>query len=161
MATVRVVTAEPHILIIAYGNEFRGDDGAGPALGHLLEARPIPSARTVVCHQLVPELAEPLSRVPYAVFVDARTPDGDPRPHLRRLNASDGESPGIGHVSNPGDLLALSAFLYGSAPAAWLLSLPSESMGLGQWLTSTGREGVRKGSRAVRRLARRLARATE
>ena len=145
-----------HLLIIAYGNELRGDDGAGPALGHYLERYPVAGATVVVRHQLVPELAENLSRADYAVFADARTPDNDPKPHLRRLRSRQGTLTGIGHVSDPGDLLAMTGAVYGRVPECWVLSLPTVSMEIGESLTPTARNGVRRAAGMIRRLAKRV-----
>ncbi len=161
MDAAHIRSPRRHLLIVAYGNELMGDDAAGPTLGRLLERHPIANAEVIVLHQLLPELAEPLSRALYAVFVDARAPDGDRRTHLRRMPSHCGASPGIGHISDPSDLLAMAEALYGHAPMAWVLSLPTEVMELGASLTPVARRGVRNGSRAVRRLAKRIERPRE
>lgn len=61
-----------HTLIIGYGNPLRGDDGLGWHVAQRLAAvLPQHRARIEVCHQLTPELAEPISRADLVIFIDA------------------------------------------------------------------------------------------
>ena len=59
------------LLVIGYGNTLRGDDGVGPKVAEAVEALQLPGVRTLVCQQLSPEHAEPISRARVVVFVDA------------------------------------------------------------------------------------------
>ena len=71
-------------LIIGYGNPLRSDDGFGWHASRLL-ARELAGqdAEVITCHQLTPELAEPLSQCSRAVFIDADA-EGDPGDIHRR-----------------------------------------------------------------------------
>src|SRR5579862_3803538 len=62
----------PRILIVGYGNPLRRDDALGWHASRLLaEALVGKDVEVITCHQLTPELAEPLSRCQRAVFIDA------------------------------------------------------------------------------------------
>jgi hydrogenase maturation protease len=60
------------VLIIAYGNPLRSDDGVAWQAAETLR-RKLPSAQAeITCvHQLTPELAERLSRSQSVIFLDA------------------------------------------------------------------------------------------
>ncbi|PPT05423.1 NADH-reducing hydrogenase maturation factor [Geitlerinema sp. FC II] len=64
------------MLVIGYGNSLRGDDGIGRAIAEQVASWNLPHVRSLSLHQLTPELAEELSRVDRAVFIDACI-DGD------------------------------------------------------------------------------------
>src|SRR5947207_2352820 len=62
----------PTVLIIGYGSSLRGDDGAGSIAAELLAERfKENDVQVRRCHQLVPELAEPISCAEVVIFVDA------------------------------------------------------------------------------------------
>jgi Ni,Fe-hydrogenase maturation factor len=63
-------------LVIGYGNDLRGDDGAGPRVAELVRGWRLPGLTAIAVRQLTPELAEPLASAEFALFVDARPPDG-------------------------------------------------------------------------------------
>ena len=71
------------VLILGCGNPLRGDDGVGwHAAERLLKRSAELDATIKSCHQLTPELAEPVSKAERVIFIDARigqTP-GSPRP---------------------------------------------------------------------------------
>ena len=61
------------VLVIGVGNPLRGDDGLGwHAAEHLRERLVELHATVTSCHQLIPELAEPVSRAERVIFIDAR-----------------------------------------------------------------------------------------
>ena len=111
-------------LVICYGNPLCGDDGVGWHIGRCLEEKKLPAhILIVVCHQLTPDLAEPISQAEQVVFVDARL-KGRPGEVTCTPLVSEGSpfSP-IGHTMTPPTLLALSQWLYGKTPAALLYSV--------------------------------------
>src|ERR1035441_6445297 len=71
MNPVPAVTIEAELLVIGYGNTLRGDDGVGPRVAEAIEKLNLPGVRTLVCQQLSPEYADPVSRARTVVFVDA------------------------------------------------------------------------------------------
>ena len=76
------------VLIIGYGNPLRSDDGFGWHASRLI-ARELAGhdVEVITCHQLTPELAEPLSQCSQAVFIDADA-EGEPGEiHWREIQA--------------------------------------------------------------------------
>ena len=60
------------VLVIGYGNPLRGDDGIGRHAAELLAGDPpLDGAEVLTSHQLVPELAEDISRASLVVLIDA------------------------------------------------------------------------------------------
>lgn len=138
---MRSTEIDAPVLVIAYGNELRRDDGAGPAAAEALRdqlPQQLADVRTV--HQLLPELAEPLSRASLAIFIDAdwSTPAG--RFRKKNLIAETGGGV-IGHHQSPSNLLRMARDLYGHAPPAILVQVGAADFGF--------REGL---SRPVRRI---------
>jgi hypothetical protein len=60
-----------NLLVIGYGNELRGDDGVGPKTAMAVSEWHFPGVKTMVCHQLTPDLAEPIAAAERVVFIDA------------------------------------------------------------------------------------------
>lgn len=120
------------ILILAYGNSLRRDDGAGFALAKTLEdllAGAGVSAERLESHQLTPELALDISKedVSAVVFVDTRAVSNrtaDLSLHAERVLPADIASPSVGHSLDPSVLLAYTKYLFKKNPPAWLLTIP-------------------------------------
>lgn len=105
-------------LVIGYGNPLRGDDAAGWAAARLLEAENLPPhARVMALHQLTPDLAEPLSRVPRAVFIDACAQLAPGTLRISMIQPLKAIPSGTHHIL-PSTLLFLAEALYGHAPEA-------------------------------------------
>ena len=65
------------VLIVAYGNPMRSDDGLAWHAADKLEGKYSPSEVEILrVHQLAPELAENVSRSEAVIFVDAAMADG-------------------------------------------------------------------------------------
>lgn len=111
-------------LVICYGNPLCGDDGVGWHIGRCLEEKMLPThSRIMICHQLTPDLAEPISRSERAVFVDARLKGRPGEVTCIPLVPGETPLPLIGHTVTPHTLLTVSQWLYGKAPAARLYSV--------------------------------------
>ncbi|MHB9033112.1 MAG: hydrogenase maturation protease [Anaerolineae bacterium] len=126
------------ILLIAYGNPSRRDDGlAYHVLEHLrellyLEPIPlleladgelIPGLEVIYTQQLVPELSENLAEADTVVFIDAHVAAVDWQPvHWQEISARY-EAGMVTHHFKPDTLLAWSSSLYGKAPQAFILSV--------------------------------------
>jgi Ni,Fe-hydrogenase maturation factor len=137
------------LLIIAYGNILRGDDGAGPALGELVERccrqRSI-KAQLQVCHQLTPELVTELIRpgIAQVLFCDARIPiPGDDNMGIafKPIKAAGGGA-NIGHHLSPQTLLLLATGLYQCDIPAWQLTVPGYSFEVGQSFSCSTRQAL-------------------
>lgn len=141
-ATIRGADASPTpVLIIGYGNTLRRDDGVGVYVAEHLAARRRPGLRILACHQLTPDLAEPISRAAAVVFIDAAV--GQPRQvRMRRIRPM-AAAPFLAHASSPARLLGLARTLFGRYPSAWLLTIPAEDFGLGEGFSTRAQAGAR------------------
>ena len=123
-------------LIIGYGNPLRSDDGFGWHAGRLLaQALARPNAEVITCHQLTPELAEPLSRSSWAVFIDA---DAQVKPgdvHRRAVRPQVAAPPAFTHSCTPSGLLASAKRLYGHQPRAVAITVSAQSFAFGESLS--------------------------
>jgi hydrogenase maturation protease len=124
------------VLIIGYGNPLRSDDGFGWHASRLI-ARELTghNADVITCHQLTPELAEPLSQCGRAVFVDADA-EGEPGEiHWREIQPQAPSSSALTHTCSPAGLLSSAARLYGRCPQAVAVTVTAQSFDFGDSLT--------------------------
>lgn len=137
------------ILVIAYGNSLRRDDGAGLILAERLEqewlACSVPVERVEV-HQLVPELAADLAKdeVTAVVFVDTRAVQSDEaNPGVQIYPLSTNHlPPSLGHHLSPATLLTYARLLYDKQPAAWMVATPGVDFGHGEGLSPLARQAI-------------------
>lgn len=140
------------ILLVAYGNELRQDDGAGLLLAQMLERRWQAAGcrvRRIAVQQLTPELAPDIagSDVSAVVFVDSRISaqlTGE-AVDVTPLQAPVGSSPCLGHHLQPEALLSIAEQLYArpaSAPA-WLVTVPGVAFGYGDTISETAQVAIR------------------
>jgi hydrogenase maturation protease len=115
-------------LVIGYGNPLRGDDGIGWYAAELLADDPrLHGAQVLTSHQLVPELAENVSRASLVVLVDA-TMQGDPGSlSVRRIEPRPAAPATWSHQLDPETLADLAEALYGAAPPMVLVSVAAGS----------------------------------
>jgi len=130
-------------LVIGYGNSLRGDDGAGPFIARQL------GAGAIACHQLTPELAEPISQAQCVIFVDAHA--GVPAGQIDIQPVQPGASAAI-HRFDPETLLAWSQQLYGRAPEAILVGIGAESFDLGEGLSPGAMRAAGRALRVIRKI---------
>lgn len=118
-------------LVLGYGNPLRGDDGLGwHAVTHLEGQVTDPEVELMACHQLTPELAEPISHAHRVIFIDARE-DGTPgevRTEIIRPAPIDPGAP-FTHRWEPSTLLGMAHWLFGGSPKGVLLSVTGASFG--------------------------------
>lgn len=152
------------ILIIAYGNSLRQDDGAGLVLAEMLEAacraRRLEVER-IVTHQLTPELSLEVARqgVAAVVFVDTRAVDPaetTPFVEVRPISTAS-LSPSLGHHLNPACLLVYAHLLYGQHPPAWEVTVPGVDFEHGEDLSPIARQVLAAGQGLLSELAGQLA----
>ena len=126
---------EPRVLILAYGNPLRGDDGVAWRVAELLREQLSSDDAEIVCaHQLAPEFAEIVSRVGGVIFIDARE-NGEPGKIYQTVidNAAD---PIYGtHVLTSAQLMMLCDVLYGCRPEAYEISVSGECFSHGEHLS--------------------------
>ena len=139
------------VLVIGYGNELRGDDGAGPRVARVIAARGLARVEVISSHQLLPELAERVSEAQGVLFIDATVVTEDEGVTVRPLQPATREA-GMGHTSEPRQLLALAQALSGRRTEAWLVTVPAANLEFGEGLSATAERGVLEAERQVLRL---------
>jgi hydrogenase maturation protease len=145
------------VLVVAWGNPLREDDGVA---WHVLEAlrglQPrsfIPPMRLRHAHQLTPEMAECVSRAVGVVFVDARRDGAPGEIRCEPVAPAAGANP-LAHSVSPQTLLLYAESLYGRAPQAAVVSVTGERFGMGEGLSPVVQRSVPRAVRAIVRQAR-------
>lgn len=139
------------LLVIGYGNTLRSDDGVGPKVAAAIAALSLAGVQTLACDLLTPELADPIAGAAVVVFVDAAV-DAPREVQLRPL-APAASSQIMAHAADPRTMLALARDVFGHAPAAWWLTIPVESLGVGEELSALAQRGFERAVEEVKRLA--------
>ena len=128
------------VLIIGYGNPLRGDDGIGWRVVEEIErqkaeGRRLNNVEAIACHQLMPELAEPISQVERVVFVDAAVGEPVGAISVQALQLETPQPGAFTHHVNPAGLLAYAEMLYGRSPSAHLITVNADRMGYEETLS--------------------------
>jgi hydrogenase maturation protease len=152
---VTLTTNQPSgLLVIGYGNTLRRDDGVGVKVAEAVETLNLPGVRTLVCHQLTPELAESISQARTVVFVDAAV-DANGEAELVEVQPANAAQI-LAHATDPRSLLALAKQLFGRCPRAWSVGIPVEDLGFGDGLSSRATTGFKVALEKIQTLANRL-----
>jgi hydrogenase maturation protease len=144
------------LLIIGYGNILRGDDGVGPRVAEMIGSMGLPGVRTLICQQLSPEHADPISRADAVVFVDAAV-DAPGEVQLRPLEPNE-SSQLMAHAADPRTMLALARDVFGHAPKAWWLTIPAVNVGFNESLSPETQRGFAEAAEMIQTLCRRRSR---
>lgn len=132
------------ILIIAYGNPLRCDDGLAWHAAEKLSLRKLSGdVELVTRHQLAPELALLASRAANVLFIDAAHAGVPGELRWAPVEAQQQASP-FTHDFSPAAILGLAQELYGGRPRAFALSLVGECFDHGETLSSEVRESLPK-----------------
>jgi hydrogenase maturation protease len=137
-------------LVIGFGNDLLGDDGAGPALARRVARHAGEGVETIVAMQLLPEHAVPIADASLVVFADAALDVPAGAFVCEWIEPAATPSRGM-HRFEPADLLTLARDSFGRCPAALLVRIGIVG-GACEMGTSPGRD-VR---RAVREAAARV-----
>ncbi len=141
-----------HLLVIGYGNPLRGDDGVGLKVAEAIEALQLPGVRTLICQQLSPEHAEPISQARVVIFVDAAV-DAPKAVQVRQLEPG-GSSQLMAHAADPRTMLALARDVFGHAPEAWWLTIPAVKLGFDESLSPEAQRGFAEAVEKIQALCR-------
>jgi hydrogenase maturation protease len=134
---VQTVTAAG-VLVVGYGNSLRTDDGIGWHAAGLLAGDPrLAGARVLAQYQLVPELAEDVSRASLVVLVDAAAQGHPGSLSVRRVQPRPPTPTTWSHHLDPETLAGLAEALYGAIPPIVLVSVAAGSLAEGDGLSST------------------------
>ena len=139
-------------LVIGYGNTLRGDDGVGPRVAEAIGKLNLPGVHALVCQQLSPEYADPVSRAHTVVFVDAAV-DAPREVQLRKLEPGE-SSQLMAHAADPRTLLALARDVFGRAPQAWWLTIPAVKLDFSETLTPEAQRGFEEAVKKIQELCR-------
>ena len=116
------MTHAPHrILILAFGNPGRRDDGLGPALGARIAELDLPGVQVEIDLQLQLEDATSIAEHDIVIFADATV--SDPAPFVFRRVAPGGTLSFTTHSVSPSALLALAREHFDAEPAGWVLAV--------------------------------------
>jgi hydrogenase maturation protease len=137
------------LLVIGYGNELRRDDGVGPKVATVVAEWNLPAIHAIACHQLTPELTDPIASSARVVFVDAAFGSGPVQ--IREIEPTQ-NSQVITHATDPRSLLALAKQAFGHCPPALWLTIPVEDIDFGEQLSPLAREGLQIGLEKIRAL---------
>jgi hydrogenase maturation protease len=155
-------------LVIGFGNPLRGDDGLGWHAALRLKEEfasnrnaPGNGQVTVIsCHQLTPELSDPISKSDLVIFIDAR--DGTPPgviqvERVEPISLAPGScaagAPGaLWHSVSPAALLTCAQIIFGRVPQSVLVSVTAESFE-GEHLSARVEDALEPALVLVRRLA--------
>jgi hydrogenase maturation protease len=96
---------------------------------------PNQKAQIETCHQLTPELAEPISRADLVIFIDAEQQAPAGKLACRHLTPAAGLPGAFSHCLTPPMLLAWAQELYGTCPDSVVLSVSSQSFDCGEELS--------------------------
>lgn len=129
----------PQLLIVAYGNPLRSDDGVAWRAAIALQKIFSPEeAEILALHQLGPELAEYASRSECVIFVDAAAGPGRPGEiQAKELSESDSDSETspFCHTVSPSHVLALAEQLYNRRPRAFSATVVGANFNHGESLS--------------------------
>jgi hydrogenase maturation protease len=141
------------VLVIGYGNPLRNDDGAGHHVARAVAAWTMTQVEVLAVQQLTPELAEPLANARLAIFVDACAAGPGDKVQIAPLEAAESVA-GLGHTSNPQELLALTKAVYGHHPPAWSVLIPGRNFSTGEDLSSQASNGIKEALNLIAALLR-------
>ena len=133
----------PPILIVAYGNPLRSDDGVAWRAADTLEGKfPEHNIEILRLHQLGPELAESITHFDSVIFLDAAFPTESTKPGeiliqpiLPDANAADASR--FSHVVTPQTVVTLASALYRANVNAQLVTITGENFDHGEALSKS------------------------
>jgi hydrogenase maturation protease len=129
------------VLIVAYGNPLRCDDGLAWSAAEMLAPGLPGDVEIITRHQLTPELAFPVSQAASVLFIDAAH-SGAPGELLSATVKAQDRSSAFTHDFSPSRILSLAQELYDGHPKAFILSLVGKCFDHGETFSSTVEENL-------------------
>jgi len=128
------------VLIVAYGNPLRSDDGVAWRAADLLAEKYSESKVEILrLQQLAPELSEVISHFATVIFIDAAMADNNSAPgqiHVEEVaSQARAETPRFTHAISPQIVVALAAKLYGAELQTFLVTVIAVSLEHGDALS--------------------------
>lgn len=127
-----------HVVVIAVGNDARGDDALGPMLLTRVTEAGFTGVKTQLEFQLQVEHALDLAGADLVLFIDAAHGLRHPC-ELQELEPARA-TPAFSHALAPEAVLAVLEQLEGHAPPSFQLSVRGERFGLGEALSPLAKE---------------------
>ena len=146
-----------HLLVIGYGNTLRSDDGVGPRVAEAVGGLRLPGVRTLICQQLSPEHAEPVSRAGKVIFVDAAV-NAPNEVQWHKLEPNE-TSQLMAQAADPRTMLALARDVFGRSPEAWWLTIPAVNLEFGEIFSLETESGFHEALRRIQTAAEQFCRA--
>ena len=109
------------LLLIAYGNPGRLDDGLGPAVADAVQRIGLPSVTIESCYQLAVEHAEAAARHDVVIFADADA--SGPAPFRFDRIEPQTKASFSTHMMEPATVLGLARDVFGALPEGYLLGV--------------------------------------
>lgn len=134
----------PRILIVAYGNPLRCDDGIAWHAADALEGKfPESDVEILRSHQLTPEVADSVRERELVLFIDAACADdrengrpGEIRVREVSIQEARKHPTEFSHVYSPAKVLDLARELYGTTAKACVVTVAGEDFSHGQSLSA-------------------------
>ena len=145
----------PRVLVIGIGNTLRSDDGFAWHVADKLSRETNQDLAVIKVHQLTPELAEAVSEVDLAIFVDAAA-HGTPGDLTCEGVAISEADLRFSHDVTPATILQMSKALYGKAPTAWLICATGKTFEHGESLSPEVAAAIPKTLNKIQELTQRL-----
>ncbi len=146
---------DDHVLVIAYGNPLRCDDGVAWQAAEEIR-RKLPALTQIICvHQLTPELAEEVSRADTVIFLDASRSGKPGKVECRTVIAEDSRLDFSHHLA-PAQVLGLCGQLYDAGPRGFLISIGGQCFDHGEELSPAAINALPETVAAVNELVRRV-----
>ena len=128
------------VLIVAYGNRLRSDDGIAWRAAEMLEGRFLPDeVEIITLHQLGPELAESASRAQCVIFIDAAASGSHPgEVQISRMSDGLGEPADTRpfcHALAPASIVGLATRLYSARMQAFCATITGQNFDHGESLS--------------------------
>ncbi|MCK6683387.1 MAG: hydrogenase maturation protease [Thermoanaerobaculia bacterium] len=146
----------PPVLLIAYGNPLRGDDGLAAAIAsEVSRTLPEETVEILTTVQLLPEHAPSVADRRLVIFVDARAGEKPGTVNLSPVSYPDeaGGGAALTHHFRPAHLLVL-ASLFGRVPRALLLTVGASEFGYGGPVSASLRSALAAAAGIVAGLSR-------
>lgn len=128
------------VVVLAAGNDARGDDGIGPALLARLAALSLPAVVLIDAFQFQVEHALDLVGADATLFIDAHLGQADA---VRLVPLQPAGAVAVqSHALTPAEVLRVSLQIGQTPPPSWLLSVRGDDFSLGAPLSPIARSRV-------------------
>jgi hydrogenase maturation protease len=144
MTSTLVCVNMPRVLIVAYGNPLRSDDGIASRAADAIQGRfPESEVEILRLHQLAPEVADAIQNRELVLFVDAACIESAKDSRAGEISVREVFGNGTGeplpghftHAYSPAKVLDLGRELYGATPKACVITAAGENFEHGECLS--------------------------